>query len=192
MVEMRHQKKDTEIFTKEFLKNNMRRLKYLTDNVKIKGVWYDVGIDGGVVRDYLEDYYNVIAYTYNGDLNYKYIFEDKSCNVLDSDEIDTITHFEVIEHLLNPLLNMTECYRILKSGGKMYLTTPNDYSLIHKLEHLLSIQYEPHFHQFNKKGLLWLLEEAGFKDIKITTFKKSSKGYIARWCRNSFFVEATK
>ena len=117
-------------------------------------------------------------------MNYKLTIPDNIFN--------TITHLEIIEHLLNPLLNISECYRILKPNGVLYLTTPNDYSFILKLEHLLERKLISHFHQFNEFELRWLLQEAGFKKIKINTFKKTNRRFIARWCRNSFFVEATK
>ena len=170
----------------KYLKDQSRRLDYLTSHIKMKGEWYDVGKNSGHVRRYLATYYDKAPDVYSLDLNYslsKYI-ED---NVY-----GTITHLEVIEHLLNPLLNMQECYRMLKPGGVMYLTTPNDYSFIFKLEHLLERKFVDHFHQFNEWELRWLLQEAGFKKITIKTFKKTNRRFIARFCNNSFFVEAIK
>jgi len=176
--------KDPDLNTDEFLRRQQRRLDYITKRIKIKGKWYDVGADGGRARQYLEDFYKQDCFQFPDDLNYKL--------TVPNDYFDTITHLEVIEHVLNPLFHMEECYRILKHGGTLFLTTPNDYSLIYKLEHLLSRKYKPHFHQFNERELRWLLEAAGFQDIKINTFKRSNTGYIARCCNNSFFVEATK
>ena len=175
-------KKD--IAKEEFLKINAKRIKYLIDHIKIKPEWYDAGREGGHLRNYLIEYYNQHPITIEDDLNYNIDFSN--------DIFNTITHFEVIEHLMNALNNLKDCYYILKKGGKMYLTTPNDYSLIYKLEHLLSRKFADHFYQFNESELRWLLEEAGFKDIKISTFKRTNRGFIARWCKNSFFVEATK
>ena len=176
----------------KYLKDQSRRLDYLTSHIKMKGEWYDAGKNSGHVRRYLATYYDKAPSTLNGDLNYEYVFEDKMNNVLDSNELDVITHLEVIEHLLNPLLNMQECYRMLKPGGIMYLTTPNDYSFIFKLEHLLERKFVDHFHQFNEFELRWLLQETGFKKIIINTFKKTNRRFIARFCNNSFFVKAIK
>ena len=152
----------------------------------MKGEWYDAGKNSGHVRRYLATYYDKAPDVYSLDLNYslsKYI-EDYV--------YDTITHLEVIEHILNPLTCMKECYRILKPRGVMYLTTPNDYSFIFKLEHLLERKFVDHFHQFNEWELRWLLQEAGFKKITINTFKKTNRRFIARFCNNSFFVKAIK
>lgn len=43
---------------------------------------------------------------------------------LRSNIIDVITSLAVIEHLNNPLKNLTEAHRILKKGGILILTTP--------------------------------------------------------------------
>lgn len=172
----------------QFFARQQKRLKYLTENVVIgkDEIWYDAGMVGGRARGYLEQYYNNQPFTMpRHDLDYK-------LTGISDEQFDVITHFEVVEHLMNYLLAMEECYRILKKGGRMYLTTPNDYSLIYKLEHLLSRKHGQHFHQFSRGDLLWLLVKAGFGSITIRTFKRSNTGYIARWCNNSFFVEAKK
>ena len=181
--------KDPDLQSDQFFAAQQRKLKFITENVVIGlgKTWYDAGIEGGRARSFLaEHYYTHLPLTVlRHDLNYK-------LTGINDEHFDVITHFEVIEHLMNPLLCMEECYRILKPNGRMYLTTPNDYSLIYKLEHLLSRKYGPHFHQFSRSDLLWLLTTAGFKSVSVRTFKRSNTGYIARFCNNSFFVEAWK
>ena len=186
-MQPRH-KIEEDLQSDQFFAAQQRRLKYITENVVIdkNEMWYDAGIEGGRVRGYLEQYYNNQRITISRhDLNYK-------LTGINDAQFDVITHFEVIEHLMNPLLCMEECYRILKPHGRLYLTTPNDSSFIYKLEHLLSIKYDPHFHQFSRGDILWLLVTAGFKSVTVITFKRSNTGYVARWCNNSFFVEAWK
>jgi len=168
----------------KYLKDQSRRLDYLTSHIKMKGEWYDAGKNSGHVRRYLAEWYKIKPVTFDHDLNFYYPHFDNLFN--------TITHLEVIEHILNPLTCMQECYRMLKPCGVMYLTTPNDYSFIFKLEHLLERKFVDHFHQFNEWELRWLLQEAGFKKITIKTFKKTNRRFIARFCNNSFFVKAIK
>jgi hypothetical protein len=72
------------------------------------------------------------------------------------------------------------------------LTTPNDYSLIYKAEHLLSRKCRPHFHQFSERDLRDILERGGFKIRVIKKFFRSRSGTIARISRNGFFVHAGK
>lgn len=70
----------------------------------------------------------------------------------------TITSFEVIEHLQNPLLYLKCIYAHLDNGGKLYLTTP--------VKWMFKGKY--HFHEFTKEELLFCLTEAGFENIIVT------------------------
>jgi SAM-dependent methyltransferase len=44
------------------------------------------------------------------------------------DAVDVIAAIEVLEHILNPGLFFRECFRVLKTGGRLILTTPNPLS----------------------------------------------------------------
>ncbi len=105
---------------------------------------------------------------------------------------NTITSFELLEHLYNPLFHLIELHRVLSSTGNLFLDTPNDYSLIHKAEHLLSRKYRPHFHQFCERDLRDILERAGFIIVDLRKFHKSRSGTIARISRNGLWVHAKK
>ncbi len=104
----------------------------------------------------------------------------------------TITSFEVLEHLFNPLYHLMELKRILAPDGNIYITTPNDYSLIYKAEHLLNRKYRPHFHQFSKRDLRDIFNRAGFKIILLKKYFKSRSGTIARISRNGFLIHLRK
>jgi SAM-dependent methyltransferase len=47
---------------------------------------------------------------------------------IQSGEVDVIVAIEVLEHILNPGLFFRECFRVLKTGGRLILTTPNPLS----------------------------------------------------------------
>ena len=72
----------------------------------------------------------------------------------------TITSFEVIEHLQNPLLYLRCIYNQLPTGGKLFLTTP--------VKWIFKGKY--HFHEFTEEELIFCLIKAGFnaEQIKIT------------------------
>ena len=72
------------------------------------------------------------------------------------------------------------------------MIVPNDYSLIYKVEHLLSRKYHPHFHQFTSHDLQIILTLAGFKIKTIKKCFRGSSGMVARFSRNDFLVEAIK
>lgn len=78
---------------------------------------------------------------------------------------DVITSFEVIEHINNPIEELQNFSRILRSGGAVYVTTPNfnsasRYYLGNKWN---VIEYPEHLSYYTKKTLTNLFQRKGFK-----------------------------
>lgn len=71
------------------------------------------------------------------DLNGRLPFED--------DQFDAVACIEGIEHIENPHLLAREANRILRMGGRLYLTTPNVLSIRSRLSYLLR-GYPNQFH----------------------------------------------
>ncbi|MEK6824950.1 MAG: class I SAM-dependent methyltransferase [Nanoarchaeota archaeon] len=71
---------------------------------------------------------------------------------------DAVLSTEVLEHVEYPQKVMDEIYRILKKGGKLFLTTPQGW-MIHQAPH--------NYYYFTRYGLESLLRNAGFKKFKI-------------------------
>ena len=144
---------------------------------------FDVGAGDSWLRDELRREYYGEIYTTDVDL-------DNELLPFPTGFFKVITSFEVIEHLMNPLFHIKELLRVMDKDGRLYLTTPNDNSLIYKAEHLLGRKYDPHFHQFSMRDLKLLLEKGGWKVVKAWKFFKSGRGTLARVSRNGLFVEA--
>lgn len=118
------------------------------------------------------------------DLRYK--FE------LPSGVFDVLLNMEVIEHIKDRDISdtknyhevslfsmtgidsfLTECNRVLKPGGLMFLTTPNMNSRqnIHRiLNYLPPMNYYPHVREFTIGELKRWTEERGFEVIKVDTY----------------------
>jgi len=87
-----------------------------------------------------------------------------------SGAFDVVVAAEVIEHLENPRGVARELYRILKSGGTLILTTPNNESwralgalvLRGHFVHFGDSSYPAHITALLRKDLARLLNEAGF------------------------------
>jgi len=75
-----------------------------------------------------------------------------------NNSFDYILCLQVLEHLTKPHLAFKEFFRILKPGGKLFLTTHMAFE-----EHMIPNDY----FRFTRYGLKYLAETTGFKTIKI-------------------------
>lgn len=75
-----------------------------------------------------------------------------------SNSYDALLSTEVLEHVEYPQKVMDEMYRVLKKGGKLFLTTPQGW-MIHQAPY--------NYYYFTKYGLESLLKNAGFKKYSI-------------------------
>jgi|GEM_PF-1374355 len=178
---------DTNLYSRMHKARAVRTLNQLRrahDRYPLRAHWLDVGAGPSHMRAKLEhEFAPLVAHVSDVNLDLEpYPYPDNY--------FETITHFEVIEHLFNPLFHMQELRRILSPSGNLFLTTPNDCSLIYKAEHLLSRKYRPHFHQFSTRDLEDLCGLAGFRIIDMHKFFKSASGTIARISRNGIFLHA--
>lgn len=151
---------------------------------EVRYPWLDVGSGSSWLREVLFERHRGKGELYESDIDL-----DVSRYSVVGGHFRTVTSFEVLEHLFNPLFHLMELRRVLHPEGSLYLTTPNDMSLIYKAEHLLGRKYRPHFHQFSERDLRDILEHSGFR---IEVMEKFSRGYgtLARLSRNCFYIVA--
>jgi SAM-dependent methyltransferase len=104
-----------------------------------------------------------------------------------SETIDLVLSSQVLEHVPDPALYLSECWRVLKPGGILLLST-------HGL-------FEDHgcpfdFHRWTADGLKKTVEKAGFQTQKLKkltsnkralAFYQDHYGHLLRWTRKSFF-----
>ncbi len=87
---------------------------------------------------------------------------------IESDIFDAVLCTQVLEHLELPRESVTEMHRVLKPGGKIYLTVP-----MAQNEH----QCPYDFFRYTSYGLQSICKHAGFQDIEVTPFG----GMWVRW-----------
>jgi SAM-dependent methyltransferase len=95
------------------------------------------------------------------DLNKPFPFRDEYA--------DTVVSFQVMEHLPEPSLFLSECHRILRRGwGRLFLTVP----------FMWHVHESPHdYYRYTRYGLEYLLGKAGFVDIVIN----ENTGFWQMW-----------
>lgn len=81
---------------------------------------------------------------------------------------DTIVSFQVMEHLTEPSLFLSECYRILSVGGKLFITVPFMWH-----EHEKPYDY----FRYTQYGLEYLLKKNNFNDYCI----EANTGFWQMW-----------
>jgi 2-polyprenyl-3-methyl-5-hydroxy-6-metoxy-1,4-benzoquinol methylase len=106
-------------------------------------------------------------------------------NTFQGASFDIITSFEVIEHINNPNEDLPHIHNKLRSGGLLYVTTPNFNSLMRyalKAKYNI-IEYPEHLTYFTKKTLNRTVCRHGFRNIKflstgisISRFEQSVSG----------------
>jgi 2-polyprenyl-3-methyl-5-hydroxy-6-metoxy-1,4-benzoquinol methylase len=119
------------------------------------------------------------------------------------DFFDVITSFEVIEHINNPLEELTNFNRILRPGGLVYITTPNFNSLSRRIigGKWSVFNYPEHLSYYTPRTLNQLFTSKGFKCVKMETtginydrFVKSLgfKSGLANTCSTESLREMTE
>ena len=78
---------------------------------------------------------------------------------LDVASVDAILCTQVLEHVAEPSSVLTELFRVLKPGGRLWLTAPFVWYL----------HEEPYdYYRYTSHGLRFSLERAGFIDIEVS------------------------
>ncbi len=89
-------------------------------------------------------------------------------NPFQKNVFSVITMIEVIEHLKEPLRTLVECYNLLKTDGLLVIQTANMDALQAKFFGDKYGYYMPgHLSYFTKKNLTTMLNDIGFKKIKV-------------------------
>jgi 2-polyprenyl-3-methyl-5-hydroxy-6-metoxy-1,4-benzoquinol methylase len=88
-----------------------------------------------------------------------------------ANDMDVIVMNHVIEHTPDPAGMLRECYRILKAGGRLMVTTPNHESWGHSLfrKNWRGLEPPRHLFIFNPASLLRLIHQAGFRKADLRT-----------------------
>lgn len=98
-------------------------------------------------------------------------------------DFDIVVAFDVVEHLKDPKIALMNAYKILKPGGTIILTTPNDY------KHMSN---DP-THINVKKPAEWrkIIKQIGFKDLVIKQVTFVPYLYRFHWRLNFAIPVAT-
>jgi len=153
----------------EFLKRRINPLDYaIEDFVKTAAAGrprqrvLDAGAGEARFARFFTDHFYVPLDACVGDARWDYsrvqLVADLAALPLREAAVDAVLNIQVLEHVKKPALVVSELHRVLKPGGRLYLTAPQGWA-----EH-----QQPHdYYRFTSYALEHLLLEAGFKGIEI-------------------------
>lgn len=168
-------------------------INFMRTRTDIRGTILDYGTGKGHLVQHLLDLGSVYGFDFSPESvlnvdrkygqhkNYKgtsLIGSGENFTSFQSDFFDVVFLIEAIEHLTDKYLQSTlkEIHRILKKGGAIIITTPNDENL--PLQHVLCpdcggvFHRVQHMRKFNESDLKALMESQGFrtKSCGVTNF----------------------
>lgn len=192
----------------------------LSANQTLKpGVLGDVGCGRGglipFVEDLFEKYIGIDVLKHQGfpqNAEFKRVDLDQSRIDLPDQALDAVVSVETIEHLENPRQLMREIVRVLKPGGTLIVTTPNQQSLLSKATFLLKnkfnafqeADYPAHITALLEIDLIRMARENHLADVAIHYSGKgrvilSSRHYpsflsriLPRACSDNILLSARK
>ena len=153
----------------EFLKRRINPLEYAIEAfvqsanpAPGRQIILDAGAGEAPFAHHFSDHFYVALDSGVGDSSWDYsaihIRGDVASLPLGSESVNCVVHTQVLEHVLYPGRVLDEIHRVLKPGGRLYLTAPQGWP-----EH-----QQPHdYFRFTRYSLRSLLESAGFGEISI-------------------------
>lgn len=91
---------------------------------------------------------------------------------------DAVVSFETLEHLPNPEAFLYSCFRNLRSSGRLIISTPNK-----TVSSPDTLDWEYHEKEYTATEFLQLLEQAGFREVRLFGQQYSLKGQLKRELR---------
>ncbi len=191
---------DRDLFERE--EKSLEFIKQYGKGKKILDVGCGDGLFMDKLRDALADHKKIEIWGVDYSKYKLKKAEDKGHNVkwcdlekglpFEDETFDVVYAAELIEHLYNPDFFLEECYRVLRKGGLIIVSTPNLHAWYNRLLFILGVQplfYEVstkspaigsgalrrikkgeapvgHIHVFNRTGLVDILRHEGFEVTK--------------------------
>ncbi|MDD5376756.1 MAG: class I SAM-dependent methyltransferase [Candidatus Gracilibacteria bacterium] len=117
---------------------------------------------------------------------------------IEANSIDIIIFNEVIEHIFDCQYALNEIFRILKKGGKLFISTHNTFNIFMRIYFLFGIIPNPsldvsdentrgeHIRIFNQNTLLKLIKNAGFSIVLDKSWSGTNKNTfkVSPWIAN--------
>ena len=184
-----------------------KRFDLVLGSVK-KGKILDLGSYQGVssgpsLHEYLKENLkdNVIGVDVQKSKNVDVVWDlNKNLTCFPKESFDTIVLGEIIEHVLEPYRLLKDCFRLLKKGGRIIITTPNMTAVSNIVKEDKDSREYGHKFSWNVAYLTNLIKEARFEVVEskyIDAFYSKNLlfrfiGFAVPRFKSSIFIVAEK
>jgi SAM-dependent methyltransferase len=186
--------------------DHLARYQYVTDRLSKDSVVIDVGCGIGygsnIMAQNAASVYSIdideesIAYAKKNWSRKNIIFDNKDilrANLRDSiSPVDVVTAFEVVEHVVCDEGIFSAARSILKPGGMLYISVPNEEVVPHTV--LLNPHHIKHYHLDEISGLLtkngFVVEEVSYQNDSGFTEREKEKKFIIISARSEASFDA--
>ena len=188
---------DEEDFYRMHDKESFEKFRYTGTDIYRHKIVADIGCGCGAFLDLLKGVVHQVIAIEPSDI-YRDIMAKKEFNtyaytrdaLVDyQNQVDVVVSFDVIEHVVNPEIFLSEIYALLSHNGKAIIGTPTEAPIMRKLlgeiyeqKLLFSTQ---HLWVFGEKNLLMMAQKAGFLPQKMSVkyFQRYGLGNLLGWLR---------
>jgi 2-polyprenyl-3-methyl-5-hydroxy-6-metoxy-1,4-benzoquinol methylase len=184
---------DKKSYIKEVSGDNEVRLSKIRIQNILDKVVIDVGAGPGIFLDLLKPFSKKTiaiepAHFYHDELKENHLVYSYNKDALEANvKGDIITSFNVIEHVEDPQSFLGDIHNLLNKSGKLIMITPNHDDILMKLDipEFNSFYYRTaHLYYFNKQSITRILNNAGFKNIKVEYFHNLDISNLLIWAKD--------
>jgi len=115
------------------------------------------------------------------------LLDDDFANENES-QFDVVTGFHVLEHVINPINFLNNCYKLLKPSGLLYIEVPNQEDTRIELcdYYKNNIWYcQAHISYFTQSTLKYILHKLSIVNYKFDTFERYDYENYLYWINNN-------
>jgi 2-polyprenyl-3-methyl-5-hydroxy-6-metoxy-1,4-benzoquinol methylase len=187
-------------YSEMLLKFHQQRVKILKENIRLEKSMKIIDIGGGkggfvklISRECNSVYILEPGISRINSINEENIitiniFLDNNFANENLNKFDIVTAFHVLEHVINPIEFLSNCYKILKPKGLLYIEVPNeDDTRISASEYYRNNIYylKAHISYFTQDTLKYIFDKLQINNYKIDGFERYDYENYKYWVKNN-------